>query len=116
MSAFAERLVADDPPRLYLPEDESRPDASTLTFRVSYRSEAERIAALVGPRDLGQAVDASTDHALLVLLGEYARHLGLIERLQAVPIDQRQGDSIRRKASCSNFWWRFWRDWNTWKT
>jgi hypothetical protein len=92
VSAFAERLVADDPPRLYLPEDESRPDARTLTFRVSYRSEADRIAALVGPRDLGQAVDASTDHALLVLLGEYARHLGLIERLQGVPIDQRRGD------------------------
>jgi hypothetical protein len=59
---------------------------------VSYRSEAERIAALVGPRDLSQAVDASTDHALLVVLGEYARHVGLIERLQGVPIDQRQGE------------------------
>jgi hypothetical protein len=92
VSAFAERLVADDPPRLYLPEDTSRPDAGTLTFRVGYRREAERLAALVGPRDLGQAVDASTDHALLVLLGEYARHLGLIERLHGVPIDQRRGD------------------------
>jgi hypothetical protein len=61
-------------------------------YRVGYRGEAERIAALVRDRDLGQAVDASTDHALLVLLGEYARQLGLIERLQVVPIDQRQGD------------------------
>jgi hypothetical protein len=92
ISAFAERLMAEDPPRLYLPKDESRPNAGALVFRVGYRSEAERIAALVGPRDLGQAVDASTDHALLVLLGEYARQLGLIKRLQAVPIDQRQGD------------------------
>jgi cell division septum initiation protein DivIVA len=92
VSAFAERLVADIPPRLYLPEDQARPDAGDLVFRVGCRSEAERIAALVGPRDLGQAVDASTDHALLVLLGEYARQLGLIGRLQAVPIDQRQGD------------------------
>jgi hypothetical protein len=92
VSAFAERLVADDPPRLYWPEDESRPAAHDLVFRVGHRNEAERIAALVGPRDLGQAVDASTDHALLVLLGEYARHLGLIKHLQAVPIDQRQGD------------------------
>ena len=91
VSAFAERLVADNPPRLYLPEDASRPDAGTLVYQVGYRSEAERIAALVRPRDLGQAVDVSTDHALLVLLGEYARQLGLIERLQAVPIDQRQG-------------------------
>jgi len=92
VSAFAERLVADIPPRLYLPEDQARPDAGDLVFRVGYRREAERIATLVGPRDLGQAVDASTDHALLVLLGEYARQLGLIGRLQAVPIDQRQGD------------------------
>jgi hypothetical protein len=92
VSALAERLVADSPPRLYLPEDQARPDAGDLVFRVGYRSEAERIAALVGPRDLGQAVDASTDHALLVVLGEYARQLGLISRLQAVPIDQRQGD------------------------
>jgi hypothetical protein len=92
VSALAERLAADDTPRLYLPEDASRPDAGALVFRVGYRNEAERIAALVGDRDLGQAVDASTDHALLVLLGEYARQLGLIERLQAVPIDQRQGE------------------------
>jgi len=92
VTTFTERLVADIPPRLYLPDNGAQPDASPLTFRVRYRSEAERIAALVGPRDLGPAVDASTDHALLVLLGEYARHLGLIERLQAVPIDQRRGD------------------------
>jgi hypothetical protein len=92
VSAFAERLVADHPPRLYWLEGEPRPDARDLVFRVGYGNEAARIIALVGPRDLGQAVDASTDHALLVLLGEYARHLGLIERLQAVSIDQRQGD------------------------
>jgi hypothetical protein len=92
VTAFAERLVADIPPRLYLPDTESRPDANARVLRVRYRGEAERIAALVGPRDLGQAVDAHTDHALLVVLGEYARQLGLIERLQAVPIDQRQGD------------------------
>jgi hypothetical protein len=92
VSAFAEQLVADVPPRLYVPEDKSRPAVGDTVFRVGHRNEAERIAALVGPRDLGQAVDASTDHALLVLLGEYAQHLGLIKHLQAVPIDQRQGD------------------------
>ena len=35
------------------------------------------------------AVDVTTDHAGLVLLGQYAQHLGLIERLQAVPLTQR---------------------------
>jgi len=92
VSEFTDWLVADDHPEVYLPNDCPRPEASPLIIRTSPMREVERIAALVGQRDLGQAVDASTDHALLVLLGEYARHLGLIERLQAVPIDQRQGD------------------------
>ena len=46
VSAFAERLVADHPPRLYQLESESRPDARDLVFRVGYRNEAERIIAL----------------------------------------------------------------------
>jgi hypothetical protein len=35
------------------------------------------------------ALDLTTDHAGLVLLGTYAQHLGLIERLQTVPLAQR---------------------------
>lgn len=86
VSPLVDGLLAGAPPWWYLPESASRPDPGHLAFRVSYRSEAERIADLVGPRDLGPTIDATTDHALLVLLGEYAQHLGLIERLQAVPI------------------------------
>jgi hypothetical protein len=89
VSTFIERLMAGDRPRLYLLEGASRPDAGHLVFRVSYRSEAERIADLVGSSELGHTIDATTDHALLVLLGEYAQHLGLIERLQAVPLNRR---------------------------
>ncbi len=37
----------------------------------------------------GPAHDVTTDHAGLVLLGKYAQHLGLIDRLHAVPIAQR---------------------------
>ncbi len=33
--------------------------------------------------------DMTTDHAGLVLLGKYAQHLGLIERLQTIPLAQR---------------------------
>lgn len=33
-----------------------------------------------------------TDHALLVLLGQFAQHLGLVRRLQAVPIAQKTVD------------------------
>ena len=35
------------------------------------------------------ALDLTTDHAGLVLLGKYAQHLGLIEGLQTVPLAQR---------------------------
>src|SRR5919199_5278932 len=35
------------------------------------------------------ALDLTTNHAGLVVLGKYAQHLGLIERLQAVPLTQR---------------------------
>jgi hypothetical protein len=35
------------------------------------------------------ARDLTTDHAGLVVLGKYAQHLGLIERLQTVPLTQR---------------------------
>src|SRR3712207_4079150 len=34
-------------------------------------------------------LDLTTDHAGLVLLGKYAQQLGLIERLQTVPLAQR---------------------------
>jgi hypothetical protein len=34
-------------------------------------------------------LDLTTDHAGLVVLGKYAQHLGLIERLQTVPLAQR---------------------------
>jgi len=92
VSEFTDWLVVDDHPGVCWSNDGPRPEASLLMIRTSPMREVERIAALVGQRDLGQAVDASTDHALLVVLGEYARQLGLIGRLQAVPIDQRQGD------------------------
>ncbi len=35
------------------------------------------------------ALDLTTDHAGLVVLGKYAQHLGLIQRLQTVPLAQR---------------------------
>ena len=46
VSAFAERLMAGDRPRLYRSEDAPRPDACNWVFRVGRRSEAERIADL----------------------------------------------------------------------
>ncbi|KRT67983.1 MAG: hypothetical protein XU15_C0035G0004 [candidate division NC10 bacterium CSP1-5] len=70
----------------------SRADAHQLVIRAGPRYEAEQVLALVGERDWREELDVTTDHALLVLLGQYARHLGLIEQLEAVPLDQRTRD------------------------
>ena len=53
--------------------------------------EARRIAALVAERDFGEMIDATTDHAMLVVLGHFAQALGLVEALAQVPLAQRQG-------------------------
>ncbi|MEK7816789.1 MAG: hypothetical protein AAB281_00880 [Actinomycetota bacterium] len=90
---LAELLAKSDwSERLSLDYAHPQPNARELVIRAGPRYEAEHIAALVGQRDLGEASDATTDHALLVLWGQYARHLGLTARLEAVPIDQRTRD------------------------
>ncbi|HLF27393.1 MAG TPA: hypothetical protein VJG32_13750 [Anaerolineae bacterium] len=72
-----------------LNEARPRPGVGDLVIQAGPRYEAARIAALVGDREVGEALDATTDHAWLVVLGEYARHLGLLERLAEVPLEQR---------------------------
>ncbi len=57
---------------------------------IPFHSPAERIATLVGERSVGEEVDATTDHAWLVVLGQFAQALGLIQDLESVPIDQKQ--------------------------
>jgi hypothetical protein len=54
-------------------------------------SEALRIAELVGEQDIGEEIDATTDHAWLVVLGYFAQALGLVAELAKVPIEQRKG-------------------------
>ena len=53
--------------------------------------EANWLTELVGDREVGESLDATTDHAWLVVLGHFARALGLVAGLQDVPIGQRQG-------------------------
>jgi hypothetical protein len=50
-----------------------------------------RIAELVGDQEIGEAIDATTEHAWLVVLGHLARVLGLVTGLEEVPIGQRKG-------------------------
>jgi len=54
-------------------------------------SEALRIAGLVREQDVGEEIDATTDHAWLVVLGYFAQALGLVVELAKVPIEQRKG-------------------------
>jgi prefoldin subunit 5 len=53
--------------------------------------EAEMIAEVVGGREVGEALDATTDHAWLVVLGHFAQALGVVRELLKVPLAQRQG-------------------------
>ena len=54
-------------------------------------SEALRIAELVEEQDVGAEIDATTDHAWLVVLGYFAQALKLVSELAKVPIKQRKG-------------------------
>ena len=53
--------------------------------------EARRMAQLVGERVVGGAIDATTDHAWLVVLGYFAQAMDLVAGLEAMPIEQRKG-------------------------
>jgi len=52
---------------------------------------AQQVAAIVGDREVGDDLMADTDHAWLVVLGHFAQSLDLIDRLNEVPLAQRQG-------------------------
>ena len=58
---------------------------------ICFHSPAERIAALVGERSVADELDATTDHAWLGVLGQFAQALRLVQDLEGVPIDQKQG-------------------------
>lgn len=63
-------------------------------FRITFsepRPEVHRIAQWVGDRVVGEAIDATTEHAWLVVLGYFAQALEVVKRLAGVPIEQRKG-------------------------
>jgi hypothetical protein len=53
--------------------------------------EASLIAELVGEREVADVIDATSDHAWLVVLGHFAQVLGVVSGLSQVPLKQRQG-------------------------
>lgn len=81
----------------YLPRwDLPRLSGGDITqVEICFHSPAERIAALVGERSVTDELDATTDHAWLVVLGQFAQAFGLVQDLEGVPIDQKQGLKCR---------------------
>ena len=53
--------------------------------------EASLVADLVGQREVGEEIDATTDHAWLVVLGHFAQALEVVTELSQVHLKQRQG-------------------------
>lgn len=68
--------------------------AKADTIRLVFKEpepEARVIASLVGDQEVGEAIDATTDHAWLVVLGHFAQAMGVVRGLSEVPLAQRQG-------------------------
>jgi hypothetical protein len=65
-------------------------DNGHLTFAAP-SAEARWIAELVGDLVVGEEIDATTDHAWLVVMGYLGQALGLITGLEGVPVPQRKG-------------------------
>jgi hypothetical protein len=57
---------------------------------IPFHNQAEQIAAIVGGRRVPDELDATTEHVWLVVMGQFAQMLGLIQGLEGVPIDQKQ--------------------------
>jgi hypothetical protein len=60
-------------------------------MRVGPDPEACRLVELVGTQEMGETLDATTEHAWLVVLGHLAQAWGLVAGLEGVPLGQRQG-------------------------
>jgi hypothetical protein len=71
-----------------------QPEGDKHTFKRTRRtpsSKALHIAKLVEGQDIDDEIDATTDHAWLVVLGYFAQALKLVSELAKVPIQQRKG-------------------------
>jgi hypothetical protein len=65
--------------------------------------EVRQLAEVVGDREMGEAIDATTEHAWLVVLGHLAQVLGLVAGLEGVQIGQRRGPKHRPQSKVIEF-------------
>lgn len=61
--------------------------------------ETEVSKALIRDQPVAEAIEATTDHAWLVVLGHFAQALGLTAQLAGVALPQRQGKNGPRRPS-----------------
>jgi hypothetical protein len=61
------------------------------------------MAQLIGEQVVGEVIDATTDHAWLIVLGHVAQALGLVTGLERVPIKQRKGSECEPQAKLIEF-------------
>ena len=71
--------------------------------KIAYRTPVEQIAGFVGERIAGDEMDVTTDHAWLVVMGQFAQVLGLVKDLEAVPIEQKQGPKCTPQTKLIEF-------------
>jgi hypothetical protein len=80
-----------------------RDDNYRLNMTSKPSPEARRLAQLMGERVVGEAIDATTDHAWLIVLGYVAQALGLVTGLEKVPIKQRKGPECEPQVKLIEF-------------
>jgi hypothetical protein len=105
-SHFFEELVAKALAPMPLAVGLPVPPPDRGPAKIDFREpslQARRIAELVGQRFVGEEIDATTDHAWLVVLGYLAQALGLIVKLGKVPIAQRTGPKCTPQTKLIEF-------------
>ena len=55
--------------------------------------ELREVVKLIGEQEIGDEIDATTDHAWLVVLGHFAQALDLVAQLEEVSLSQRVGQN-----------------------
>ena len=90
--------------------DEIKIDWTSYTNRSSSESDEvdKQLEELLSDQDLeelltGQDLDEITDHAWLVVLGLFAQSLGLIEKLEEVSLNQKQGENGKPQSKLIEF-------------
>lgn len=105
-SHFLEELVAKAMTPMPLLSSPPVPQPAHGPMKIDFREpslQAQRIAELVGQRVVGEEIDATTDHAWLVVLGYLAQALDLIVKLREVPIAQRTGPKCTPQTKLIEF-------------